>query len=148
MQTSTVLDNAGILLKTAGLTYADVVSARVFLVDDTYFEAMNDEYRRYFTTEPPARATAITGLMGPDATVEISFIAAENGQEVFFHRSALVGTDWDDVAEGSRLEFGVEAHAEGDRPDERPRAVDVHLAPDQLPAPDHTLLPPQKTGAV
>ncbi|HEX5071213.1 MAG TPA: RidA family protein [Vicinamibacterales bacterium] len=82
VQTSTVLDNAGILLKTAGLTYADVVSARVFLVDDTYFEAMNDEYRRYFTTEPPARATAITGLMGPDATVEISFIAAENGKQV------------------------------------------------------------------
>jgi 2-iminobutanoate/2-iminopropanoate deaminase len=82
LQTATILDNAGVLLKTAGLTYADVVSARVFLVDDSYFESMNDEYRRYFTAEPPARATAVTGLMGPEATVEISLIASENGKQV------------------------------------------------------------------
>lgn len=82
LQTATILDNAGVLLKTAGLSYADVVSARVFLVDDSFFESMNDEYRRYFTSEPPARATAVTGLMGPDATVEISLIASEAGKQV------------------------------------------------------------------
>jgi enamine deaminase RidA (YjgF/YER057c/UK114 family) len=82
LQTATILDNAGVLLKTAGLSYADVVSARVFLLDDSFFEAMNDEYRRYFTTEPPARATAVTGLMGPEASVEISMIASENGKQV------------------------------------------------------------------
>ena len=74
-QTRTILDNAGVLLKTAGLTYADVVAARVFLTDDTYFEAMNDEYRTYFPSEPPARATAVTGLMGLDSTVEITLVA-------------------------------------------------------------------------
>jgi len=82
LQTSTILDNAGVLLKTAGLSYADVVSARVFLVDSSYFETMNNEYRRYFTAEPPARATAVTALMGPDAVVEISLIASEHGKQV------------------------------------------------------------------
>lgn len=81
-QTRTILDNAGVLLKTAGLTYADVVAARVFLTDDTYFEAMNDEYRSYFTHEPPARATAVTGLMGLESTVEITFVATTGRKDV------------------------------------------------------------------
>ena len=37
------------LLRTAGLSYANVVAARVFLTDDSFFEAMNDEYGRYFS---------------------------------------------------------------------------------------------------
>ena len=82
VQTTTVLDNAGVLLKTAGLSYEDVVAARVFLTDDSFFEAMNNAYRRYLTTEPPARATAVTALMGRDAPVEISLIASENGKQV------------------------------------------------------------------
>ncbi len=82
VQTTTILDNAGVLLKTAGLGYGDVVSARVFLTDDSYFEAMNDEYRRYFTAEPPARATAVTGLMGNDASIEITLIASMTEKQV------------------------------------------------------------------
>jgi len=82
LQTTTILDNAGILLKTAGLSYADVVAARVFLVDDSLFDAMNDEYRRYFTADPPARATAVTGLMGNDSLVEISLIASTAGKQI------------------------------------------------------------------
>jgi len=81
-QTSTVLANAGVLLKTAGLSYADVVSARVYLTDDSFFEAMNDEYRRVFTTDPPARATAVSGLMGADSVVEISLIASDRPKQV------------------------------------------------------------------
>jgi 2-iminobutanoate/2-iminopropanoate deaminase len=81
-QTRTVLDNAGVLLKTAGVTYADVVAARVFITDDTYFGPMNDEYRTYFTNEPPARATAVTGLMGLDAAVEITLIATTGRKDV------------------------------------------------------------------
>jgi 2-iminobutanoate/2-iminopropanoate deaminase len=82
LQTKTILDNAGTLLKTAGLSYEDVVAARVFLTDDSFFEAMNDEYRRYFPSEPPARATAVADLMGPDASVEISLIASQADKQV------------------------------------------------------------------
>jgi 2-iminobutanoate/2-iminopropanoate deaminase len=82
LQTSTILDNAAVLLRTAGLTFANVISARVFLTDDSLFEAMNDEYRKYFTTEPPARATCITGLVGIDAMVEITLIAYAQPKQV------------------------------------------------------------------
>lgn len=82
LQTTTILDNASVLLKTAGLSFSDVVCSRVYVTDDSYFEAMNDVYRRYFTNEPPARATAVTGLMGNDASVEISLIASTMGKQV------------------------------------------------------------------
>src|SRR5438094_141940 len=36
-QTKTVLDNGAAILKQAGMSFADVVSARVFLPDDTTF---------------------------------------------------------------------------------------------------------------
>lgn len=81
-QTQTILQNAATLLKTAGLTFDHVVSARVFLTDNSYFESMNDEYRKSFTTNPPARATAIAALMGNDAAVEITLIAAETEKQV------------------------------------------------------------------
>ena len=81
-QTKQILDNAGVLLKTAGLSYSDVVAARVFLTDESLFDDMNNVYRTYFTGDPPARATAITPLMGPEATVEITLIASRNGKQV------------------------------------------------------------------
>jgi 2-iminobutanoate/2-iminopropanoate deaminase len=81
VQTKTILDSAGVLLKTAGVSYEDVVLARVFLTDDSYFEAMNDEYRRYFATEPPARATTITGLVGGELTVEITLVASQTKKQ-------------------------------------------------------------------
>jgi 2-iminobutanoate/2-iminopropanoate deaminase len=82
LQTRTILDNAGVLLKTAGLSYEHVVASRVFITDDTYFEDMNNQYRRYFTSSPPARATAVAGLMGNDARVEITLIASATPKRV------------------------------------------------------------------
>jgi 2-iminobutanoate/2-iminopropanoate deaminase len=81
-QAQTILANAGVLLRTAGLTYDHVVSARVFITDDSFFEAMNDEYRKVFTNDPPARATAVASLMGNEATVEITLIAADAEKQV------------------------------------------------------------------
>src|SRR5947209_1963798 len=46
-QTKTVLDNGAAILKQAGMSFADVVSARVYLADDTTFQAMNAPYRTY-----------------------------------------------------------------------------------------------------
>jgi enamine deaminase RidA (YjgF/YER057c/UK114 family) len=47
-----------------------------------YFSEMNDVYRQYFPTLPPARATAITGLMGSDAKAEITLIATAGDRQV------------------------------------------------------------------
>jgi 2-iminobutanoate/2-iminopropanoate deaminase len=80
-QVKTVLDNAGELLKTAGVSFADVVSSRVFITDAAAFQAMNTEYRKYFAAEPPARATVVTGLMGASA-VEITLVASRAGKQI------------------------------------------------------------------
>jgi 2-iminobutanoate/2-iminopropanoate deaminase len=81
-QTKTILDNAGTLLKTAGLSYEHVVSSRVFLTSGSFFEEMNDEYRKYFASAPPARATVVAGLMGSEAFAEITLIATTGEKQV------------------------------------------------------------------
>jgi cold shock CspA family protein len=73
-------------------------------------------------------------------------LIAENGQELCFHRSALEGVDWEEIAPGTTLEFDVKAHATGDEPGEHSRAVSVRLAPNAVPAADHEALPAEKLG--
>jgi 2-iminobutanoate/2-iminopropanoate deaminase len=83
-QTKTVLDNGSAILKQAGMSLSDVVSARVFLTDDTTFQAMNAAYRTYFPAMPPARATVRTGLTSPDHAVEITMVAVKDSSRMAF----------------------------------------------------------------
>jgi reactive intermediate/imine deaminase len=77
VQTRAVMDNAGELLKAAGMDYSNIVSARVFLPDTADFQQMNDVYRGYFTAAPPpARATVKAGLAGKEYAVEMTFVAS------------------------------------------------------------------------
>src|SRR5262249_17957359 len=81
------------ILKEAGMTYADVVSARVFLPDDTQFQAMNAAYRPYFAgAAPPARATVKTGLSTPDYAVEITMVAVKDASRKAFTTPNADGT--------------------------------------------------------
>ena len=75
-QTRVVLDNAGEILKAAGMSHANVVSARVFLPDASVFQQMNGTYRTYFPSAPPARATVKAGLTSTQYVVEITMIAS------------------------------------------------------------------------
>jgi 2-iminobutanoate/2-iminopropanoate deaminase len=75
-ETRQMLDNVGRLLRAAGLDYADVVKATVYLRDFADFDAMNQVYREYFPTEPPTRATVGVTALARDFTVEIEVIAA------------------------------------------------------------------------
>jgi 2-iminobutanoate/2-iminopropanoate deaminase len=82
VQTKAVMDNAGELLKAAGMTYANIVSARVYLPDATEFQQMNEVYRGYFAqTPPPARATVKAGLAGSEYRVEMTFVASSASRE-------------------------------------------------------------------
>lgn len=73
------------------------------------------------------------------------FIIGPNGEEYFFHRSALKGAEWEEMGPGVGVLF--EAHeGAGDEPEEHVRAVDVRLAPDAIPAVDNEPLPPGKLG--
>ena len=78
-QTKTAMDNAGEILKAAGMTYADVASSRVYITDTAFFQDMNAAYRTYFPKDPPARATVRTGLTSPEALVEITLLAVQGG---------------------------------------------------------------------
>jgi aminoacrylate peracid reductase len=82
VQTKVVLDNAGELLKAAGMTHAHVVSSRVYLPDAAQFQAMNSAYRQYFPSAPPARATVQAALAGRDYAVEITVVASSAKKEV------------------------------------------------------------------
>jgi enamine deaminase RidA (YjgF/YER057c/UK114 family) len=77
-QTKTVLDNGAAILKQAGMSFADVVAARIYLPDDSTFQAMNTAYRTYFPSNPPARATVKAGLTNPDYVVEITMVAVKD----------------------------------------------------------------------
>jgi enamine deaminase RidA (YjgF/YER057c/UK114 family) len=78
-QTRTVLDNGAAILKAAGMSYADVASARVFITDTSKFQDMNAAYRPYFASAPPpARATVNAGLTSPDYLVEITMVAVKD----------------------------------------------------------------------
>jgi reactive intermediate/imine deaminase len=79
-QTRTVLDNGAAILRAAGMSAADVVSARVFLADPARFQDMNAVYRTYFPHDPPARATVHAGLTSPDYLVEITMVAVKDAK--------------------------------------------------------------------
>jgi len=78
-QAKVVLDNGAAILKQAGMSFADVVSSRVYLPDDTTFQAMNTAYRSYFAGgTPPARATVKAGLTSADYAIEITMVAVKD----------------------------------------------------------------------
>ncbi len=82
VQTRAVLDNAGEILRAAGMEHADVVASRVFLADVADFQNMNAAYRPYFPQKPPARATVRSPLMDPQFLVEITLTAVRGPHEV------------------------------------------------------------------
>ena len=51
------------------------------------------------------------------------FLAAADGREIFFHRSALEGTEFDALAEGDGVVFNVESGPKG------PRAANLRKTP-------------------
>jgi 2-iminobutanoate/2-iminopropanoate deaminase len=70
------LDNIGIILKEAKMTYSDVVAVQVYLTDMGLFDRMNAIYTTYFKTDRPSRTTlGITKLAVPDAHIEITVTA-------------------------------------------------------------------------
>jgi reactive intermediate/imine deaminase len=76
VQTRAVFENAAELLDAAGSSLEGIVSSRVYLTSRPNFGAMNDVYRGFFAGAPPARATVVSGLAGPDVLVEMTFTAS------------------------------------------------------------------------
>ena len=74
-ETRQVMENIKSILERNGSSLNRVVKCTVFLADIGEWPAMNEVYRSYFPTDPPARsAVAVSGL-ALDARVEIECIA-------------------------------------------------------------------------
>jgi 2-iminobutanoate/2-iminopropanoate deaminase len=78
-QTRRVLDNISGLLKSEGLSLADVVKTTIFLTDLGNFQTVNEIYGSYFNNQPPARSTVQVSALPKGAKVEIEVIAVANG---------------------------------------------------------------------
>ena len=75
-QTRRVMDNLAAVLKSAGLSFADVARTTIFLADMNDFAKVNEVYGTYFSEPYPARATVQVARLPKDARVEIDAIAS------------------------------------------------------------------------
>ena len=69
-------------LESEGLTFDNVVSARIYIADFDDFKAMNEAYRSFFTPPYPARATVEVGRLADGAKVEIVLVAYKEAEAV------------------------------------------------------------------
>ena len=69
------LENIGIILKEAGLSYDDVVTVNVYLTSTSFFPQLNSVYTTYFKDPRPARTTVGVGGLAGGARIEITVTA-------------------------------------------------------------------------
>lgn len=74
-QTAQALANCEEVLREAGGSLDDVVEVGVLLSDPADFPGMNEEYARWFPTDPPARYAARLGAEVPGLLVSIRMTA-------------------------------------------------------------------------
>lgn len=74
-QTRRCLQNVEAILEAAGSTIDDVVQATFILLDETDFAGMNEEWSRWFPTNPPARQGAKLPISPKGMRISIAAIA-------------------------------------------------------------------------
>lgn len=74
-QTRQCLTNISAILAAAGSSLSQVVSATVILLEETDFAGMNEEWLKWFPTDPPARQAAKLPVRIPGMKVSIAVIA-------------------------------------------------------------------------
>ena len=74
-ETKQVMTNMTAVLKEAGATFDNVVKTSIFLKNMDDFNAVNDVYASFFTSDYPARETVQVAKLPKDVNVEISMIA-------------------------------------------------------------------------
>lgn len=75
-QTEQVMKNLAAVLEAAGVGFASVVKATIFVTDLADFATVNDVYgKRFEGIAPPARATVQVAALPRGAKVEIEMIA-------------------------------------------------------------------------
>lgn len=74
-QTRQCLSNIAAILEAAGSSMDKIASATVILADEDDFAGMNEEWARWFPTDPPARQGAKLPARIPGLKVSIAAIA-------------------------------------------------------------------------
>ncbi len=69
------LRNLGVVLRTAGFDYPDVVKATAFITDFALFSEWNTVYREFFQEPFPARSTVGVASLAIGARIEVELIA-------------------------------------------------------------------------
>jgi 2-iminobutanoate/2-iminopropanoate deaminase len=75
VQTERVLQNLKAVLEACGSSMEQVLKTTVFVKDMADFPRMNEVYGRYFSVNPPARATVEVARLPRDVRVEIEAVA-------------------------------------------------------------------------
>ena len=76
-ETKLVMENLGALLKAADMDFSHVVKTSIFISDMNNFQAINEVYGRYFTSDFPARETVEVACLPKNVNVEISVVAVK-----------------------------------------------------------------------
>jgi len=74
-QTRQALRNCENILRAAGATLEHVVEVLVLLTRPNDFAGLNEEYAKFFPTDPPTRAVAKLGVELPNLLVSIKMTA-------------------------------------------------------------------------
>jgi 2-iminobutanoate/2-iminopropanoate deaminase len=74
-QTRQALVNCQNILRAAGATLEDVIEVQVLLTRPSDFAGLNEEYVKFFPTNPPARSVAKLGVELPNFLVSIKMTA-------------------------------------------------------------------------
>ena len=74
-QVRNCLETIQVILKEAGTDLSNVLCVTTYLTDPSLFEAYNEEYRKFFPTDPPTRTTVQAGMILPEMLVEITTVA-------------------------------------------------------------------------
>ncbi|HLJ37892.1 MAG TPA: Rid family hydrolase [Steroidobacteraceae bacterium] len=74
-QTRQSLLNCASILRAAGANLEDVVEVQVLLTRPADFAGLNEEYSKFFPTDPPARSVGKLGVEIPNVLVSIKLTA-------------------------------------------------------------------------
>ena len=77
LETNQVMKNISAVLKAADMTFENVVKCSIFMINMSDYSAVNQEYAKCFSENPPARESVQVSVLPKNVNVEISIIAVK-----------------------------------------------------------------------
>jgi 2-iminobutanoate/2-iminopropanoate deaminase len=76
-QAQDVMSQQEVILKAAGLTFADLTMTRIYLSESEDYAGLNEAYKQFVTASPPARATVHARPLLPGQRIQIQSVAVQ-----------------------------------------------------------------------